>query len=101
MARLSTMALISVVIFFSLVWSSEAGSRKLLVTRELMKKERVLLSSNKASLFLSALPKGTVPSSAPSKKGHAEVVNEKLIGRHLIAQMDRSLQSVPSPGVGH
>ncbi|GMN43497.1 hypothetical protein TIFTF001_012702 [Ficus carica] len=55
-------------------------------------------SKSKSSLFLSALPKGKVPSSAPSKKGHADVVSGKLIARHL---RDRSLRSVPSPGVGH
>lgn len=56
--------------------------------------------SSPDSLFLSALPKGTIPSSSPSKKGHAVVVDEKLIARHLIA-IDRLLRSVPSPGAGH
>ncbi|KAG7034658.1 Precursor of CEP14, partial [Cucurbita argyrosperma subsp. argyrosperma] len=46
------------------------------------------------SLFLAALPKGTVPSSTPSKKGHAMVLDQKLTARHLV-------QSVPSPGIGH
>ncbi|PON95838.1 B-cell lymphoma 6 protein [Trema orientale] len=100
MARLSSLAFVFLVLFFSLVSSSEG--RKFLVTnKELFFKnevERVLYS--KASLFLSALPKGTVPSSSPSKKGHAEVDNEKLVERHLMT-MDRNLQSVPSPGVGH
>lgn len=97
MARLSTLAFaFLVLVFFSYVGSSEG--RKFLVKREIMNKERVL--SSEGSLYLSALPKGGVPSSTPSKKGHAEVVNEKLIARHLIT-MDRNLQSVPSPGVGH
>nr|GEY63308.1 precursor of CEP14-like [Tanacetum cinerariifolium] len=52
------------------------------------------------SLYLSSLPKGTVPSSTPSKKGHASITDETLITRHLIA-IDRILRSVPSPGVGH
>ncbi|KAF8391204.1 hypothetical protein HHK36_023506 [Tetracentron sinense] len=52
------------------------------------------------SLVLSALPKGTIPPSSPSKKGHAMLVNEKLFTLHL-ARVDRILRSVPSPGVGH
>ncbi|KAK6133543.1 hypothetical protein DH2020_032672 [Rehmannia glutinosa] len=51
-------------------------------------------------LYLAALPKGKVPASAPSKKGHAVTIDEKLIARHLSA-IDRILRSVPSPGVGH
>ncbi|KAG7026512.1 Precursor of CEP14, partial [Cucurbita argyrosperma subsp. argyrosperma] len=46
------------------------------------------------SLFLAALPKGTVPSSAPSKKAHALLLDQKLTARHLV-------ESVPSPGIGH
>jgi len=53
------------------------------------------------SLFLSALPKGTVQPSSPSKKGHAMEVDEKLIARHLITIDRVLLRSVPSPGVGH
>lgn len=56
--------------------------------------------SLEASLLLSALPKGYVPPSAPSKKGHEMIVNEKLFVLHL-ASIDRILKSVPSPGVGH
>ncbi|KAJ0017919.1 hypothetical protein Pint_10345 [Pistacia integerrima] len=52
------------------------------------------------SLFLSALPKGTVPSSTPSKRTHATLDDEKLFARHL-ASIDRILRSVPSPGIGH
>lgn len=57
-------------------------------------------SSSQASLYLSSLPKGTVPASTPTKKGHSTIVNEKLFARHLAA-IDRILRSVPSPGVGH
>ncbi|KAL5989794.1 hypothetical protein ACLOJK_010688 [Asimina triloba] len=57
-------------------------------------------SSLDAGLFLSALPKGGVPPSSPSNKGHAVVVDEKLFTMHL-TKMDRILTSVPSPGVGH
>ncbi|KAF8413711.1 hypothetical protein HHK36_001703 [Tetracentron sinense] len=52
------------------------------------------------SLFLSALPKGTIPPSSPSKKGHAMIINEKLFALPL-ASIDRILRSVPSPGIGH
>ncbi|KAL3617010.1 hypothetical protein CASFOL_039404 [Castilleja foliolosa] len=54
-------------------------------------------------LYMAALPKGTVPGSAPSKKGHAATTDQKLIvrqDRHLAA-IDRLLRSVPSPGAGH
>lgn len=56
--------------------------------------------SARDSLYLSSLPKGTVPNSAPTKKGHSFIVDEKLIARHLAA-LDRILRSVPSPGVGN
>ncbi|KAK4340615.1 hypothetical protein RND71_039116 [Anisodus tanguticus] len=39
-------------------------------------------------LYQIALPKGTIPNSSPSKKGHSHTIN-------------RILKSVPSPGVGH
>ncbi|KAL3643541.1 hypothetical protein CASFOL_014356 [Castilleja foliolosa] len=52
------------------------------------------------SLYRAALPKGTVPGSTPSKKGHAATTGQKLIARHLAA-IDRILHSVPSPGAGN
>ncbi|KAL8090877.1 precursor of CEP14 [Apium graveolens] len=57
-------------------------------------------STRDYSLYLSSLPKGTIPNSAPTKKGHSFIVDEKLIARHLAA-IDRILRSVPSPGVGN
>ncbi|KAK7318840.1 hypothetical protein RJT34_03547 [Clitoria ternatea] len=39
--------------------------------------------SSRDPLFMTALPKGTVPPSSPSKKGHTIDVDEKLIARHL------------------
>lgn len=56
-----------------------------------------------STLYLTALPKGKVPASTPSRRGHAVAIDEKLIaGRHLAAiDRDRILRSVPSPGVGH
>ncbi|XP_015875435.1 precursor of CEP14 [Ziziphus jujuba] len=95
MARLASLSLILfMVVFASSAWSSEA--RKLLVIKDEEKRAPSMVDS----LFLSALPKGNVPSSSPSHKGHAVVVNEKLIARHLIS-IERILQSVPSPGMGH
>ncbi|RWR96294.1 putative B-cell lymphoma 6 protein [Cinnamomum micranthum f. kanehirae] len=58
------------------------------------------VASLESSLILSALPKGSVPSSGPSKKVHSTIVDEKLFARHL-ERMDRILKSVPSPGAGH
>ncbi|KAG2318937.1 hypothetical protein Bca52824_012150 [Brassica carinata] len=49
---------------------------------------------------LTALPKGKIQNSTPSKKGYAVISNVKLRSRHL-STVDRLLQSVPSPGVGH
>ncbi|KAF3451245.1 hypothetical protein FNV43_RR07340 [Rhamnella rubrinervis] len=103
MARLSSLALMVLLVVFASFVSDSQG-RKLLVMEENRKVPSSSSSSSSSaieeSLFLSVLPKGTVPSSTPSKKGHAEVVEDKLIARHLIA-IDRILQSVPSPGVGH
>ncbi|CAI9087219.1 OLC1v1021238C1 [Oldenlandia corymbosa var. corymbosa] len=53
-----------------------------------------------ANQFLTSLPKGSVPASTPSKKGHSFTTDEKLVARHL-AEQERILRSVPSPGIGH
>uniref|UniRef100_A0A7N0RDQ5 Uncharacterized protein n=1 Tax=Kalanchoe fedtschenkoi TaxID=63787 RepID=A0A7N0RDQ5_KALFE len=45
------------------------------------------------SLILNVLPKGGIPPSAPSKRGHTNINSEQLFARHL--------GSVPSPGVGN
>ncbi|KAL7211586.1 hypothetical protein ACSBR2_014443 [Camellia fascicularis] len=71
---------------------SYSHGRKLVTIQEERKK--------RDSLYQNALPKGTTPPSSPSKRGHADMVDEKLFGRHLAA-IDRILSSVPSPGVGH
>ncbi|KAE8659654.1 hypothetical protein F3Y22_tig00116962pilonHSYRG00826 [Hibiscus syriacus] len=94
MARFSSLLIILSVISASFVPQME--SRNLLNTGDSNKNVPSLF----ASLVLSALPKGTVPPSAPSKKGHATLDNEKLFARHL-ADIDRILRSVPSPGAGH
>ncbi|CAN7063895.1 unnamed protein product [Brassica oleracea var. botrytis] len=55
-------------------------------------------------LFLSALPKGNVPPSAPSDKGHTSPP-EDYSDHHTIPEISpeiyRRLGSVPSPGVGN
>ncbi|KAL8460715.1 hypothetical protein ACS0TY_031507 [Phlomoides rotata] len=81
-------------IMFSTLMSSTHG-RKLLT-----EVEQTNVPSREDRLYLTALPKGKVPASTPSKKGHAATIDEKLIARHLAA-IDRILRSVPSPGVGH
>ncbi|KAL6562046.1 hypothetical protein OROGR_003053 [Orobanche gracilis] len=68
--------------------------------RKILEKNYVPPPPSADSLYMTALPKGTVPASTPSKKGHASTVNHKLIARHLAAT-DRVLQSVPTPEVGH
>lgn len=101
---ISIWALTLIVVFASFVSSLEA--RKLLTPnnidhQNIDKPAEVASSSSIASLFLSVLPKGEVPSSStPSNKGHADVIDEKLVARHLIS-INRILRSVPSPGVGH
>ena len=99
MARLSALALVFLVVFATVVCTLEG--RRLLDTKEYQFKKKAASKSLDGSLFLSALPKGKVPVSTPSKKGHAFVVDEKLIGRRHLAGNERFLQSVPSPGVGH
>jgi len=99
MARFGASLIIFLVLFSSLCLCLEG--RKLVVGAEKQWKKMNMKPSSRDSLFRSALPKGTVPSSSPTKKGHAVVVDEKLIERHLIS-MDRVLiVSVPSPGIGH
>ncbi|CAL0329880.1 unnamed protein product [Lupinus luteus] len=73
MSRFGSLLLLFIVL--SAPFCSILEGRMLLVGEE--KKERKKLNpSSTESLFLSALLKGTVPSSSPSKKGHA---NEKHI----------------------
>ncbi|CAA2958679.1 Hypothetical predicted protein, partial [Olea europaea subsp. europaea] len=85
MARRNLILLFVVLIIFTAFVSSIHGRKFLKVP------------SLDDRLFLNALPKGTVPGSTPSKKGHAVIIDEKLIALHL-ARIDRILRSVPSPG---
>ncbi|KAL1562625.1 hypothetical protein AAHA92_05188 [Salvia divinorum] len=95
MARKSLIS-ISLLLLFSTIISS-TSARKLLLVAE---RRRSQFSAVDGSLYLAALPKGTVPNSAPTKRGHSNTIDEKLIARHLAA-VDRILRSVPSPGMGH
>ncbi|KAK2438285.1 hypothetical protein P8452_34001 [Trifolium repens] len=98
---LSSSSLLVFLVLFSSLCSCFEG-RKLVVGSEKQWKNMNKKPSLKDdSLFLSALPKGTVPSSSPTKKGHAMDVDEKLIERHLISMDQVLMVSVPSPGIGH
>ncbi|KAJ8761858.1 hypothetical protein K2173_005430 [Erythroxylum novogranatense] len=81
--------------------NAEGSNRKLLSTTStsLMETSSSLPLAIKR-LFLGALPKGTVPPSSPSNKGHLKLDNQQLFRRHL-GRIDRFLQVVPSPGAGH
>lgn len=72
--------------------------------RKLQMKEHGGMPSSRrslqAALPLGALPRGRVPPSAPSKKGHAMVVDQKQLSMHY-AELGRRLKFVPSPGAGH
>ncbi|GAB4831459.1 hypothetical protein Ancab_005476 [Ancistrocladus abbreviatus] len=93
MDRSSAMLLMFLVTSACLMASTTA--RKLLLATEGMSNNP---NTSGKGLFLSALWKGTTPSSSPSRKVHATVVEDlKFIQRHH----ERILQSVPSPGVGH
>ncbi|KAI3411525.1 uncharacterized protein J3R85_017897 [Psidium guajava] len=101
MDRSSTIALVFIVMVFASSMSCFEGRMLLERTSSLHHDDTKRSPLSSPGLYLSALPKGTIPTSTPSKKGHAEVVDKKLIARHL-GSLDRVLmQSVPSPGVGH
>ncbi|KAJ9168671.1 hypothetical protein P3X46_020168 [Hevea brasiliensis] len=99
MARSTALALILLLVFAAFM--SNIEGRKIFMTNTGKDNEKEsTVPSLFARLVLSALPRGTVPSSSPSKKGHATLDNEQLFQRHLVS-IDRILKSVPSPGVGH
>nr|XP_009778953.1 PREDICTED: uncharacterized protein LOC104228221 [Nicotiana sylvestris] len=56
--------------------------------RVVTKAVQLAIQNLKDRLYLTALPKATIPTSTPSKKGHSETINQIL-------------RSVPSPGLGH
>uniref|UniRef100_A0A1J3JNU2 Precursor of CEP14 n=1 Tax=Noccaea caerulescens TaxID=107243 RepID=A0A1J3JNU2_NOCCA len=103
--RFVTIWLFIVVTVIVLTSPSSVSSRKLL---EMKKQENLTVREEEKSRMphvtktttLTALPKGKIPTSTPSKKGHAAISAEKLRSRQL-STVDRFLQSVPSPGVGH
>ncbi|KAE9601200.1 hypothetical protein Lal_00023726 [Lupinus albus] len=73
MSRFGTLLLIFIVLSAPLCSCLEG---RMVIVGEEKKGRKKLNLSSRESLFLSALRKGTVPSSSPSKKGHA---NEKHI----------------------
>ncbi|KAK3432947.1 hypothetical protein EUGRSUZ_D00466 [Eucalyptus grandis] len=98
MARFSIVLFMTLMIVFAaFAWSTEA--RKLLEMKEEKQKKKGM-PLIEASLIFSVLPKGDVPGSAPSKKGHASPVDRKLLARHLM-RPSRILRSVISPGFGY
>ncbi|KAI4298166.1 hypothetical protein L6164_031758 [Bauhinia variegata] len=94
MARSNTLLLITIFLLLSASLCSGKNRKINLGESEKKKSTKTGIPSSSDSLFMSSLPKGTVPASTPSKKGHAFAVEEKLVARHLIS-------SVPSPGAGH
>ncbi|GAU35465.1 hypothetical protein TSUD_384200 [Trifolium subterraneum] len=104
MGHINTAQLVLLLIIFSSLCSSLEG-RKLHIGSSKHNKEVHPAPSPRDSLFLSSLPKGKIPYSAPSKRGNSIEVDEKLVARHLIS-IDQPearilLRSVPSPGAGH
>ncbi|CAA7049718.1 unnamed protein product [Microthlaspi erraticum] len=103
--RFVTIWLFIVVTVIVLTLPSPVSSRKLL---DMKKQENMTVREEEKSRMphvtktttLAALPKGKIPNSTPSKKGHAAVSAVKLRSRQL-STVDRFLRSVPSPGVGH
>ncbi|ERM98342.1 hypothetical protein AMTRI_Chr01g132230 [Amborella trichopoda] len=108
MAGLSVQSLV-ILIFVSVFFSGSTSARLLVENTQMPKsqdlafdnhsfgeKKDLSLSSSSngddtnswLSSFLSALPKGTVPVSGPSGRGHRDT--ERVL-----------ISSVPSPGVGH
>jgi|UniRef100_A0A2N9F3V7 hypothetical protein len=91
MARLSSMLFIILFTFVSHMPSSDARNILRLSIRDVPTFEHSIVSR--------ALPKGPIPLSSSGEKGHAMAFNEGLFAH--FAKMDRILESVPSPGVGH
>ncbi|GER24526.1 NADH-ubiquinone dehydrogenase [Striga asiatica] len=89
-----------IIVFSNFVCSTNC--RKLIIKKEPQDKSSVQRRPPPPadSLFLAALPKGKVPSSTPSKKGHATTTDQKLISRHL-ADVGWILRSFRSPDAGH
>ncbi|KAL6544876.1 hypothetical protein OROMI_023738 [Orobanche minor] len=86
-----TLVFLAFLIMSSVLASSSHG-RRLLMNEQ----------HNKASILfdgfhLTPLPKGKLTASAPGKKGHAIIIDEKLISRHLRAVDGILFHSVPSP----
>ncbi|ESQ33943.1 hypothetical protein EUTSA_v10009585mg [Eutrema salsugineum] len=103
--RLVTFWLLLVIAVIALASPLPVSSRKLLDMKKqesltVRKEEKSHVPHVTKTTTLTALPKGKIPNSTPSKKGHAAISAVKLRSRRL-STVDRLLQSVPSPGVGH
>nr|XP_009602867.1 precursor of CEP14-like [Nicotiana tomentosiformis] len=97
MARFEMMLFIALVILF-VCTAPCFEARKLLNSKD--KKNTDSARSREANLLLNALPKGKISPSSPSKRGHAAFVNYKK-KQYAGGHVDRNLESVPSPGIGH
>ena len=103
--RILTIWLFIVFAIIVVVSPLPVSSRKLL---EMKKQENLTVREEEKNHMphvtktttLTALPKGKIQNSTPSKKGYAVISNVKHRSRHL-STVYRLLQSVPSPGVGH
>lgn len=88
-------SMVSVTLIVVLVcYAPPVEARKLL---KIMEEKTIDRSSREAaSVILNSLPKGSVPPSSPSKKGHANkvVAGQQFAGYNVDG-------SVPSPGIGH
>ncbi|CAI9784265.1 unnamed protein product [Fraxinus pennsylvanica] len=89
MARYARFSLILIVVLICFTQSLEA--RKFLEDK---------ISTLEESSVMSALPKGTIPPSSPSERGNVVANGGKLFGVQP-GHVDRSLVSIPSPGIGN
>ncbi|CAL5388176.1 unnamed protein product [Camellia sinensis] len=87
--------MLSVVLIVMLIFGAPS-----LETRKLLGVEKKVPLQLADTLVLTALPKGIVPPSSPSGKGHAMVIHQRLFSPSL-AQAYRVLESKPSPEADH
>ncbi|XP_009767917.1 precursor of CEP14-like [Nicotiana sylvestris] len=96
MARLLFIALVIILVVCT---APCFEARKLLTNTD--KKKTDSAPSREAHLLLNALPKGKISHSSPSKRGHPAFVNVNKKKHYAGGHVDRNLESVPSPGIGH
>lgn len=74
----------------------------LMESRKVMKMEGKKMASLEARLIMNALPKGNIPPSSPSDKGHDNGDNAGHgVSPSSPNHVDRNLQSTPSPAIGN